>query len=96
MRGIRWIDHRFGNGQRITPAGAGNTFERVEALVAEEDHPRGCGEYFAGCTVCIHRLGSPPRVRGIHVKTLTRSEAAGITPAGAGNTIYGMDVKGHK
>ena len=33
--------------------------------------------------------GSPPRVRGTHVRSRRRQPAAGLTPAGAGNTVIG-------
>ena len=70
----------------ITPAGAGKTGFSNAAKNNCRDHPRRCGEN-VGQRVPEHvRGGSPPQVRGKHVRTVTSALIARITPAGAGKT----------
>ena len=71
---------------RITPAGAGNTYQSNGNYLIYKDHPRGCGEYVGGYFFAKADIGSPPRVRGIHFPNFLLSVLTRITPAGAGNT----------
>ena len=50
----------------ITPAGAGKTFFCGITALAEQDHPRRCGENFQSSDSEESRPGSPPQVRGKH------------------------------
>ena len=70
----------------ITPAHAGKTVETVVKLVKDGDHPRACGEN-ANFRLRFRSVsGSPPRMRGKHVRGDKKRGAAGITPAHAGKT----------
>ena len=50
------------------------------------DHPRRCGENVDAIVNFDEAIGSPPQVRGKHLRTEFPREADGITPAGAGKT----------
>ena len=81
--------------KRITPACAGKTLFCAVKKPTEEDHPRVCGENAVNThdlSVCI---GSPPRVRGKHLRVIGCCEPTGITPACAGKTyiVAGTDVR---
>ena len=54
--------------KRITPAGAGKTLIFVSRDIDERDHPRRCGENSEGLEILLIFPGSPPQVRGKHVK----------------------------
>ena len=71
----------------ITPACAGNTWQRSPSAVADRDHPRMRGEY--SCTVISQArdTGSPPHARGIRTDCGNDGYQIGITPACAGNTL---------
>ncbi len=73
---------------RITPAGAGKTKSRTILSAVAEDHPRRCGEnaLFHGYVGCIS--GSPPQVRGKLCDSSRFAVTPGITPAGAGKTLF--------
>ena len=82
---------------QITPACAGNTMLALKATLWPRDHPRVCGEY--NCFILSYPpcKGSPPRVRGILDVAQSGPDAAGITPACAGNTVaYGISQRGHE
>ena len=70
----------------ITPACAGNTWQRSPSAVADRDHTRMRGEY--SCTVISQArdTGSPPHARGIRTDCGNDGYQIGITPACAGNT----------
>ena len=71
---------------RITPAGAGKTFNPESVGGLEEDHPRRCGE---NPTLRLHLrrcTGSPPQVRGKPTHKSLMRQSPRITPAGAGKT----------
>ena len=78
---------------RITPACAGNTYQRDKSLGNIGDHPRLRGEYLLLCGVKVFHTGSPPLARGIRAVPLQLSQMAGITPACAGNTSIGYHNK---
>ena len=71
---------------RITPAHAGKT--RAECIQSRfrGDHPRACGENYAELIVAGLMTGSPPRMRGKHVREREQSGRIRITPAHAGKT----------
>ena len=71
---------------RITPAGAGNSGEADRPVIPNQDHPRGCGEQSLTLILNSLDLGSPPRVRGTDVRSITGISIVRITPAGAGNS----------
>ena len=71
---------------RITPACAGKTTPTRSCLCRRWDHPRVCGEN-SRLSSCAHSVrGSPPRVRGKLLETLTHKLDGRITPACAGKT----------
>ena len=82
--------HEEGYGEitiaRITPAGAGKTFQLLTPLLLLWDHPRRCGENILRITVMRSIRGSPPQVRGKQCKRPKNTENYRITPAGAGKT----------
>ena len=75
----------------IIPAGAGRSFPVLCAHLADEDHPRGCGEKCVrSCTMPTAR-GSSPRVRGEGREGRQGQGRAGIIPAGAGRRGIGFE-----
>ena len=58
------------NTRRIIPADAGSTFGRAKDKSDSEDHPRGCGEHWAGSALLVNVRGSSPRMRGAHLEIL--------------------------
>ena len=52
------------------------------------DHPRRCGENKNRMMKQNHPLGSPPQVRGKLKDALENTSTRGITPAGAGKTLF--------
>ena len=87
MRGKLTIICSDVNSSGITPADAGKTIRPCERQVAEQDHPRGCGENSLNGIFSATGLGSPPRMRGKHETELARHDRHGITPADAGKTL---------
>ena len=72
--------------ERITPADAGKTYASPINDSITWDHPRGCGENRRWTSKAARYRGSPPRMRGKHLRTEFPREADGITPADAGKT----------
>ena len=70
----------------ITPACAGKTVCSFFILVCGGDHPRMCGENNYFPLQFRAEQGSPPHVRGKHVKYNKHFCMIGITPACAGKT----------
>ena len=87
MRGKQAKSSHSKKENRITPAGAGKTFITTSSGKMTKDHPRRCGEN----RFCIGHMrvdkGSPPQVRGKHVRAKRRGCRNRITPAGAGKTL---------
>ena len=54
---------------RITTADAGKTIMLLENEIAQQDHPRGCGENLFIFLAALGNGGSPPRMRGKLRKT---------------------------
>ena len=70
----------------ITPADAGKTIAIDMLTLADEDHPRGCGENEARHRQGSCPSGSPPRMRGKPDTPTVEDAVQGITPADAGKT----------
>ena len=86
MRGKPDLIPDCSRASRITPADAGKTFQNCREGVNVQDHPRGCGENSIGKDTECYAQGSPPRMRGKHIKNAKKIKDARITPADAGKT----------
>ena len=75
---------------KITPAGAGKTFDCLSAQVPIQDHPRRCGENLPAFAKIHSIAGSPPQVRGKRASLRQAASSPRITPAGAGKTFFRM------
>ena len=53
-----------GEGNRITPAYAGKSFDTHSFGFDKQDHPRLCGEKFTSWRTTAFLPGSPPPMRG--------------------------------
>ena len=73
-----------GNGDGITPACAGKSAALPQQPRQGWDHPRVCGEKGRRSSRGVCSSGSPPRVRGKVVFSLSRPLCGRITPACAG------------
>ena len=84
---------------RITPARAGKSSFRYEAIEILGDHPRACGEKLDPQIQQFALVGSPPRVRGKGVRHVVAVVGGGITPARAGKRavcrVYHLHVWDH-
>ena len=88
---MRGILHQFSiryTPLRIIPAHAGNTTMLTVRSGLVMDHPRSCGEYWAGRLAIASDLGSSPLMRGIQFLKFQESQNCRIIPAHAGNTIF--------
>ena len=72
--------------RRITPACAGKTKQHETNIAHHADHPRVCGENTLVLWILWVLNGSPPRVRGKHMRVKEGAEWERITPACAGKT----------
>ena len=93
MRGTDGRGRGDCDGERITPACAGNRKKMGVKAGVPEDHPRVCGEQEKLKKIRNLQRGSPPRVRGTepHFHGLLRGH--GITPACAGNSVVSDESK---
>ena len=82
---LRYIVQRIMR-TRITPAGAGKTWDVPEAARQPWDHPRRCGENALITGIADDAPGSPPQVRGKLYHHCPYMSIFRITPAGAGKT----------
>ena len=89
VRGTVWSWTRPAAKFRITPACAGNRVKNRTFIGINPDHPRVCGEQRQLCVLALVKVGSPPRVRGTGAVVDARIHGLGITPACAGNRLYG-------
>ena len=87
VRGKRSIQRAGRVLLRITPAGAGKTSRRRGELQVSKDHPRRCGENLLEKQNLDYNQGSPPQVRGKHLRDGGPVSVHWITPAGAGKTL---------
>ena len=81
---------------RITPAGAGKTFDGPCHTSKYKDHPRRCGENNTDLSLTSGRSGSPPQVRGKLWEMREKLGQDRITPAGAGKTTVTRVTACHK
>ena len=86
MRGKGRVLPVFDSLTGITPAYAGKSVYFAIFCDFVEDHPRVCGEKPRAMLARIRARGSPPRMRGKAVKSLTTRSSSGITPAYAGKS----------
>ena len=86
VRGKRISVAECGASCRITPAGAGKTSLFRRRASGLTDHPRRCGENYAGTRHAVPSIGSPPQVRGKLMCFHMFHRGFRITPAGAGKT----------
>ena len=70
--------------ERITPAHAGKRSSLYPFSIAQEDHPRACGEKESLRAISYAGGGSPPRMRGKEELQVPRLPGLRITPAHAG------------
>ena len=87
MRGKRCAKFQSEVQSRITPAYAGKTRKHKQEKHESQDHPRVCGENYRNVAENVFGMGSPPRMRGKHVKSSLICRCRRITPAYAGKTI---------
>ena len=73
--------------KRITPAHAGKRQLRRCRFLAEQDHPRTCGEKCRSLLRLLCRLGSPPHMRGKAARASASGTTIRITPAHAGKRV---------
>ena len=78
----------------ITPACAGKSAERGRNAAGNRDHPRVCGEKHPKTSAQRAGSGSPPRVRGKGMSSVSSNPFAGITPACAGKSTHEADSGG--
>ena len=71
---------------RIIPARAGNTITTTPTSIMKSDHPRASGEHGGSASESGGKVGSSPRERGTHLRSLGRLAGRRIIPARAGNT----------
>ena len=90
MRGKLKYDFTQSKAIGITPAGAGKTAAGLSDCRAGWDHPRRCGENLAFSISFPAERGSPPQVRGKRSEVQLVIVTFGITPAGAGKTLSGV------
>ena len=86
MRGKDVLVWRFAGACGITPAYAGKSMLVALALPVSRDHPRVCGEKVRSRVLMGLSLGSPPRMRGKGINSMTAGTLEGITPAYAGKS----------
>ena len=65
---------------RFTPTCVGNTTIEATSTVEATVHPHVCGEYQSLPCIALAWLGSPPRVWGILVCTLSRLSCPAVHP----------------
>ena len=88
MRGKRSYVSGLKLEYRITPAGAGKTYVIFSHVSGAQDHPRRCGENKFWPCAHTQNVGSPPQVRGKQRNCCSEQRNTGITPAGAGKTLF--------
>ena len=74
-------------GHRFIPACAGNTAQRLPAIISVTVHPRLCGEHEVASRIDVQFDGSSPPVRGTRKFRQSCRMAQRFIPACAGNTI---------
>ena len=69
MRGLRRVKPSIHLSFRNTPACAGITRQRIESPCNVGEHPRVCGDYNLSGVFAASVMGTPPRVRGLLLKS---------------------------
>ena len=93
-RGTDFSPFALANILGITPACAGNRVKARARNNARQDHPRLRGEQPPRRQFKCRALGSPPLARGTDAIARIKNNAAGITPACAGNRLYRNSCQG--
>ena len=78
---------------RITPACAGNSLLVINPRYVQLDHPRVCGEQYHSMDIWVLDKGSPPRVRGTAGVLTGACQLLRITPACAGTSRGGEEIR---
>ena len=76
----------------ITPAHAGNRYQKHHRQPSLQDHPRTCGEQTAFSDGWASNAGSPPHMRGTVQPLRFYQLVRRITPAHAGNSDPGVPI----
>ena len=84
MRGKAIFARYFSARSGITPAYAGKSYRQSGRQRDTRDHPRLCGEKFVLLLQYLHRIGSPPPMRGKASERVLYRLLSRITPAYAG------------
>ena len=71
----------------ITPAHAGNRYQKFRLILLSQDHPRTCGEQLDSIHILHGISGSPPHMRGTAHEAKRAIDSVRITPAHAGNSV---------
>ena len=79
----------------ITPAYAGKSAHSPDSVHSHEDHPRVCGEKYDSYEDYKSDQGSPPRMRGKDLSSITMKYPVGITPAYAGKSFCPQHSDSH-
>ena len=88
MRGKAIFARYFSARSGITPAYAGKSYRQSGRQRDTRDHPRLCGEKFVLLLQYLHRIGSPPPMRGKASERVLYRLLSRITPAYAGKSVY--------
>ena len=89
MRGRPDIRGTVDNSPGNTPAYAGKTGRRAQAVREPQKHPRVCGEDPPRQVSCLRPPETPPRMRGRPLRSPDAYASPGNTPAYAGKTASG-------
>ena len=93
VRGTAAASEWARSGKRITPACAGNSLLVINPRYVQLDHPRVCGEQYHSMDIWVLDKGSPPRVRGTAGVLTGAFQLLRITPACAGNSRGGEEIR---
>ena len=91
MRGKLGEMHENFGQDRITPAHAGKTVCTPVPRSAGRDHPRACGENIEQRLAKLEARGSPPRMRGKHIRFWTVRRIAVDHPRACGENCVNLD-----
>ncbi len=86
VRGAHHMHRSHAGVSGIIPACAGSTMPTFSTMIWTRDHPRMCGEHFAGIFHLLELTGSSPHVRGAPKYLQSFVTPTGIIPACAGST----------
>ena len=92
MRGKRGFFVPCNRPQRLIPAHAGKTGDRLRDLEIKAAHPRACGENPKPSRLPCLPHGSSPRMRGKPRNRIRRLVRTGLIPAHAGKTVCNSSI----